>query len=188
MPSRSSYSTWLTTSWTWVVRSTWGLTRCTRSPIPVRLGVKTSCPCACNRRRTWRKPCAPLHAPCTRTYVAILPRLLAARAMVTLATRPQGSVERGRERAARGRPPLPPAIEAGHAPHRLPHRDEGHLPRLHAPAHELATTRDRAVERVEEPAPFARPEPVRVSHQPQPSRGDGVRSPAESGGVGWVVD
>ena len=180
MPSRSSYSTWLTTSWTWVVRSTWGLTRCTRSPIPVRLGVKTSCPCACNRRRTWRKPCAPLHAPCTRTYVAIAPRLLAARAVVTLASRRAGQSSAAANPLAHAGPPLPPAVEAGHAPHRLPHRHEGRLSRLHAPAHELAATRDRAVERVEELA-AVRPPRART-RQPPTGPAPGRWRPAASRG------
>jgi hypothetical protein len=39
---RSSYSTALTTSVMWVVRLTCGLVRLARSPMPVRLGVKTS--------------------------------------------------------------------------------------------------------------------------------------------------
>src|SRR5215470_18528246 len=70
MPRRSSYRTALTTSVTWVVRPTCGLVRWTRSPTPVRLGVKTSCPAARSGPRTLRKPCAPPHAPCTRTKIA----------------------------------------------------------------------------------------------------------------------
>src|SRR5215467_7037431 len=37
--------------------------------MPVRLGVNASCPAECSRRRTLPKPCAPLHAPCTKTNV-----------------------------------------------------------------------------------------------------------------------
>src|SRR5439155_8244334 len=70
MSLRSSYQTALTTSATWVVRFTCGLVRCARSPMPVRLGVKTSCPAARSGPRTLRKPCAPPHAPCTRTKIA----------------------------------------------------------------------------------------------------------------------
>src|SRR6266480_1549675 len=71
MPCRSSYRTVLTTSVTWVVRHTCGLVRWTRSPTPVRLGVKTSCPAARSGPRTLRKPCAPPHAPCTKTKTAV---------------------------------------------------------------------------------------------------------------------
>src|SRR5215471_19337046 len=70
MSCRSSYSTALATSAMCVVRPTCGLARCARSPMPVRLGVKTSCPAECSGRRTLRKPCAPPHAPCTRTKTA----------------------------------------------------------------------------------------------------------------------
>ena len=71
MSLRSSYSTVLTTSVTCVVRLTCGLARCTRSPIPVRLGVNTSCPAARSGPRTARKPYEPPHAPCTRTNVVM---------------------------------------------------------------------------------------------------------------------
>src|SRR5215472_1764956 len=71
MSRRSSYSTVLTTSVTCVVRQTCGLVRWTRSPMPVRLGVNTSWPASRSGPRTLRKPCAPPHAPCTRTKTAI---------------------------------------------------------------------------------------------------------------------
>src|ERR1700730_12605902 len=71
MSPRSSYQTALTTSAMWVVRFTCGLVRCARSPMPVRLGVKTSWPAARSGPRTLRKPCAPPHAPWTRTKTAI---------------------------------------------------------------------------------------------------------------------
>src|ERR1700722_15138362 len=73
MSRRSSYTMVLTTSVMWVVRPTCGLVRCARSPMPVRLGVKTSWPASRSGPRTLRKPCAPLHAPCTKTNTAIDP-------------------------------------------------------------------------------------------------------------------
>src|SRR5580700_2173926 len=71
MSRRSSYSTVLATSVTCVVRQTCGLVRCARSPMPVRLGVNTSCPAARSGPRTFRKPYEPPQAPCTRTKIAI---------------------------------------------------------------------------------------------------------------------
>src|ERR1700730_3710637 len=75
MSPRSSYQTALTTSAMWVVRFTCGLVRCARSPMPVRLGVKTSWPASRSGPRTLRKPCAPPHAPCTRTKTVICTHL-----------------------------------------------------------------------------------------------------------------
>ena len=49
-----------------------GWSRWARSPMPVRLGVKTAWPAAWSGPRTRWKPCAPLQAPCTNTYVATL--------------------------------------------------------------------------------------------------------------------
>src|SRR6185312_757823 len=96
MPRRSSYRTVLTTSVTWVVRPTCGLVRWTRSPTPVRLGVKTSCPAARSGPRTLRKPCAPPHAPCTRTKIATSRPPPAGRLpSTTLVTLPPGIVGTG---------------------------------------------------------------------------------------------
>ena len=77
-----------------------------------------------------------------------------------------GSVERGREPAAHAGPPVPPAVEAGHAPHRLPHRHEGRLSRLDAPAHELAAT-TRSSGRARRRARAARP--LRARRRPPPT-------------------
>ena len=75
MSVRSSNRIVFTTSVTCVVRLTCGLARWTRSPIPVRLGVNTSCPADRSGPRTVRNPYEPPHAPCTRTNV-VMPRTL----------------------------------------------------------------------------------------------------------------
>src|ERR1700748_2719355 len=71
MSLKSSYRIVFTTSVTCVVRSTCGDARCTRSPMPVRDGVKTSCPAARSGPRTYLNPYDPPHAPCTRTNVVM---------------------------------------------------------------------------------------------------------------------
>ena len=52
-------------------QSTSGLARCTRSPRPVSVGVKTVCPASRSifDTRTQHQP--PCHAPCTSRYVAM---------------------------------------------------------------------------------------------------------------------
>jgi len=54
-------------------RSTRGRIRCDRSPRPLRVGVKTSCPAALSRGVTSRQHQPPCHEPWTSTNVAIGP-------------------------------------------------------------------------------------------------------------------
>src|SRR5579871_3383982 len=58
---------------TWVLRSIAGLARCTRSPDPVMVGVKTSWPAARRSLAIARQAHPPSHPPCTNTNVAISP-------------------------------------------------------------------------------------------------------------------
>src|SRR3954454_3309999 len=66
---RPSYLIRLTTSVTWVSRSTAGVRRWTRSPRPVSVGVKTLWPCFSSRSATRRQHQPPCQEPCTSTKV-----------------------------------------------------------------------------------------------------------------------
>src|SRR5689334_22641995 len=66
---RPSYLIRLTTSVTWVSRSTAGVSRWTRSPRPVSVGVKTLWPRFSSRSATRRQHQPPCQEPCTSTKV-----------------------------------------------------------------------------------------------------------------------
>src|SRR4029077_16542293 len=62
----------LTMSATWVSRLMLGFMRCERSPSPVRVGVKTSCPALRSACALGRQHQPPIQAPWTRTKLAIV--------------------------------------------------------------------------------------------------------------------
>src|SRR3569832_1587589 len=64
---RSSYSSTPSTSKMWVSNPTSGLIRCWRSPSPVSVGVKTSCPNALSKGDTRFQHQPPCQAPWTST-------------------------------------------------------------------------------------------------------------------------
>src|SRR5215831_2529700 len=117
MSVRSSNRIVFTTSVTCVVRLTCGLARWTRSPIPVRLGVNTSCPDSRSGPRMVRNPYEPPQAPCTRTNV-VMPGTLALAGAPCNGNAPKSDgtyrdVPSGRHRRPRGRCALPWAQASG---------------------------------------------------------------------------